>query len=227
MKQNRFSNQAFTLVELLVTITIVSILTSICVLGLKSLTGSTGLTGAGDQVGAFMAFARQEAIAKDTMTAVVLVTNSTTGKAAYRTFSLWELNVRTDGSTPSPSDWVQASKWQTLPTGTVVDMNVVVGASSTPSTFLTSSTPTPALPAMNYLGTSLSNPTTDYAVQIFLPSGRLLPSANPYILQLAEGYYNGATTTYQHPNVTNAAQPANYVKFVFSTATGEPKIVRP
>jgi prepilin-type N-terminal cleavage/methylation domain-containing protein len=221
MKKNRAFARAFTLVELLVTITIVSILTSICVLGLKSLTGSAGLTGAGDQVSALLSFARQEAIAKDTMTAVVLVTTPNAGKAAYRTFSLWELKVRTDGTPPSSSDWVQASKWQTLPVGTVVD------SSNTASTFLASSTPTPSLPTLNYVGTNL-NPASDCAVQIFLPSGRLVSSSgNPYILQLVEGYYNGTTTTYQHVNASNTALPANYVQYVFSTATGVPKIVRP
>jgi hypothetical protein len=82
---------------------------------------------------------------------------------------------------------------------------------------------------MNYLGAALSNPHTDYAVQIFLPSGRLVPptGSNPYTLQLVEGFYSGSTPTYQHPSSTNPALPANYVSYVFSAATGEPKIVRP
>ena len=220
MTKNRFPKKAFTLVELLVVMAIISVLTSLCILGFKSLTGTKGLTGAGDQVGALLAFARQEAIAKDTMTALVIVTSPNTGKAAYRTLAVWEYNAATDGTTGT---WTQASKWQTLPTGIVIDNT------SSAATFLTSSSVTPSLPTLQYLGTTLTSPTTDYAMQVFLPSGRLIPptGSNPYILQLVEGFYTGSTPTYQHPNATNSALPGNYVSYVFSTATGEPKIVRP
>jgi len=208
------------MLEMLVVITILTILTSISILAMKSLAGSTGLTRAGDQISGVFAFARQEAIAKDTMTATVLVTSPAAGNAAYRTVSVWELTTPTDGTAPSSSNWIQASKWQPLPTGIVVDNSA--GATS----FLSSTAVTPALPSINYLGTTL-NPNTDCAVQVFLPSGRLSPPvAEPCTLKLVEGFYTGTTLTYQHPNTTTS-QPANYVSYIFSSATGEPKIIRP
>jgi prepilin-type N-terminal cleavage/methylation domain-containing protein len=230
MITKRFKRRAFTLVEMLLVMAIITVLTSVSVLAMKSLMGSTGLTGAGDKVSAFFAFARQEAISKNTITAAVILTKSSLGTPAYRTYSVWELVLPADDNL-SDATWVQASKWQTLPNGVVIDNSTLA---ATANNYLSSTTVTPALPTMNYLGTTL-NPATDCAVQIFLPSGRIDPPSNatpstannPIALQLAEGFYNGSTITYQHPNATNSALPANYVDYYFSAATGEPKIVRP
>ncbi len=221
MIKNRSSRQGFTMMELLVVMTIISILTSLCVLGFKSLTGSIGLTGASDQFTSFLAFARQRAIARNTMVATVILTSGTYDKAAYRTYSAWELALPSDGTAPSSSNWVQTSPWKTLPPGVVVD------STATASGFLNSPTVSPALPTLDYMGKSL-NPKTECAVQLFLPSGRLNPPpTDPCNLRLVEGFYAGSTLTYQHPSPANSALPANYVSYIFSTATGEPKIVRP
>ncbi len=209
----------FSLVELLVVMGIISILASLSVLAMKA--GFTGLTSAGDQVSGVFAFARQEAISKNTLTAVVLVTSNSAGDAAYRTFAVFELTLPTYGSAPTSSDWNQASKWWTLPTGMVVD------DSSGVSTFLATTTITPALPNLDCHGIRL-DPATDCAVQVFMPSGILYPPAtDPCTLQLVEGFYPAASSTisYQHKNASS--HPLNYVSYIFSTATGEPKVVRP
>jgi prepilin-type N-terminal cleavage/methylation domain-containing protein len=224
MKTSLPSSRGFSLVELLTVITIISLLTSLLLLGHGSFVGGVGLLGAGDKTSDLFAFARQEAIAKNTMTAVVLVTSPSTGTGAYRAFSIWELSLPVSGGAPDSTDWHQTSRWQTLPSGIVVD------SSASASSFLQSSTVSPALPTINYLGTIL-NPSsgTDCAVQYFMPSGRLdwSSATETCQLRLVEGFYNGAATSYQHPSQTNPAQPANYVSYIFSTATGEPKIVRP
>ena len=219
----RRSLRAFSLVEMLMVLTIISVLSSLCALGMRALMGKTGLTGAGDRVSGLFAFARQEAIAHNTMTAVVLVTSPSTGSGAFRSFSVWELFLPTTGGAPTTSNWQQASKWQTLPSGIVVNSSVAA------SSFLNCASVTPALPTINYLGTSL-NPSggSDCVAQYFMPSGRLnAPPTDPCTLQLVEGLYNGSNTILQHASPSSPTLPANYVSYVFSTATGEPKIVRP
>jgi prepilin-type N-terminal cleavage/methylation domain-containing protein len=220
MNKNRLRQRGFSLMELLLVISIIAVMTSLSVVGMKSLVGDRGLTGAGNQMSAILAFARQEAISKNTDVAVVILTSTNANAGQYRTLSVWEFVTPADGSTPTSSNWIQASKWQTLPTGIVIDSSSTIdanlGPTATASSFvLQSSTVSPALPTMSYLGGSV-NPATDCAVQVFLPSGRLISSApNPCTLTLVEGS--------SHP----AALPSNYVTYYFSTATGETKVVRP
>ncbi len=206
---------------------IIAILTSLSVLGFKSIVGDTTLTGAGNKLSQIFAVARQEAITKNTLVAVVLLTSQNFGNAQYRTFSVWELSLPTDGTPPTSSNWIQTSKWEALPIGIVID-NSNAQAPTAVSSFLQSSTFNPALPSMTYLGQSV-NPLSDCAVQIFLPSGRLNPppiDPAPCTLKLVEGVYSNSALTYLHTTPSNS-QPSNYVTYIFSTATGEPKITRP
>ena len=212
--------KGFTMVELLVVMSIVAILTSLSVLGLKSIMGDTGLTGAGNQMSQFFTFARQEAISKNTLVAVVVLTTPNVGSAQYRTFSAWELALPANGTAPTSSNWVQASKWVTLPAGIVVDVSTAIdpNLATTASSFALSATPVTspaALPSMNYLGQNV-NPATDCAAQVFTPSGRL-NSSSPNLCML--------TLVERNPNP--ASLPANYVTYIFNPATGETKVVRP
>ncbi len=218
MKSSAPSRQGFTLLELLLVLSVMSILTTFCVLAIR--TGSTNLAAAQDQVNGVLAFARQEAITRNTLCAVVLVTTTANDDLGYKTLGVYELRP-TDGVAPSSSDWVQAGKWQTLPQGIAVDNT------STASSFLQATSVAPPLPTLAFRGDQL-NPATDCAVQIFMPSGRLSPPpTDPCTMRLVEGSYapNATTITYTHRNAS--AQPADYVSYILSTATGEAKIVRP
>lgn len=212
------------MVELLVVLSIMGLLASISMLALKPLTSSQNLNAAGDKVAGLLAFAREEAIAKNTLTALVLITAPNEGSAAYRTFSVWEVALPIAGGAPTSSNWYQATKWQQLPSGTVLDSGQPAA-----NNFLTSSTVTPALPAtINYLGASLSTSSSSCAVQYFLPSGRLdWASSGNCTIQLVDGYYNGSATVYTHYVLSNPSQPADYIQYVLSPATGEAKVVRP
>jgi prepilin-type N-terminal cleavage/methylation domain-containing protein len=216
--------RGFSLLELLVVLTIMGLLASLGVLALKPLTSSQNLNSAGDKVAGLLAFAREEAIAKNTMTAVVLVTSPTQSTASYRTFSVWELALPATGGAPTSANWFQATKWQSLPFGTTLD-----SGSPSSNNFATSMTVTPALPAtITYLGTPLSTTGSAVAVQYFLPSGQLdWSSSNNLTIQLVEGYYNGTSTVYTHVSPTNSTLPADYIQYVLIPATGEAKVVRP
>jgi len=211
-------------VELLVVITVMGLLASLGVLALKPLTSSQNLNSASDKVAGLLAFAREEAIAKNTLTALVLITSPTQGAASYRTFSVWELALPVGGGAPTSANWLQSTKWQSLPYGTVVD-----SGSPTSNNFQTPITVTPALPAtIPYLGSSLSTSSSSVAAQYFLPSGQLQwTSSGNCALQLVEGQYNGSSTVYLHPSRSNPAQPADYVQYVLIPATGEAKVIRP
>ncbi len=213
--------RGFSFVELLIVLTIMGLLASLSMLALKPLTSSQNLTSAGDKFAGLLAFAREEAIAKNTLTALVLITSPSQGSAAYRTFSVWEVALPVAGGAPTSANWYQATKWQELPSGTVLD-------SSYPD-FLTPITVTPALPAtISYLGTPLSTVSSSCAVQYFLPSGRLdWSSSGNCTIQLVEGYYNGSSTVYTHYVQSTPSQSADYIQYVLSPATGEAKVVRP
>ena len=227
--KERFRRRGFTLVEMLGVLTIIGILASLASLAVKGLSGSIGLTGAGDVTGAVFAFARQEAITKNTLTAVVVPTNTSLVTAAYRTLAVWEYSAATGA-------WQQASPWRMLPKGVVIDSHT-----SDSTSYLLTGVTFPAMPTtINYQGTTLtapSSPTTgDFAYQVFLPSGRLPPlPQNPagqtpssYTLTLVEGFYaSGASSpTYTHLK-NGSGPPVNYVQYYFNIATGDTKIVRP
>jgi prepilin-type N-terminal cleavage/methylation domain-containing protein len=216
--------RGFSLIELLLVLTIMGVFASLSMLALKPLTSSQNLTSAGDKFAGLLAFAREEAIAKNTLTALVLITSPNEGPAAYRTFSVWEVALPVAGGAPTSSNWYQATKWQELPPGTVLDSGYPAS-----NNFLTPITVTPALPAtIPYLGAPLSTSSPGCAVQYFLPSGRLdWSSSGNCTIQLVDGYYNGSSTVYTHPVLSNSSQSADYIQYVLSPATGEAKVVRP
>jgi Tfp pilus assembly protein FimT len=226
-------------VELLGVLTIIGILAALSSMAIKALSGSIGLTGAGDVTAAVFAFARQEAITKNTLTAVVVPTNTSLVTAAYRTLGVWEYSAASGA-------WQQASAWRMLPNGVVIDCHtdatdaVVTGTSSMPnSNYLLTGLTFPAMPTtISYHGTTLNAPsapgTGDFAYQVFLPSGRLPPAPassltpSSYTLTLVEGFYaSGASSpTYTHLK-NGSGPPVNYVQYYFNIATGDIKIVRP
>jgi len=224
MKPHRATLRGFSFVELLIVLTVMGFLASLSLLALKPLTSSQNLNSAGDKVASLLAFAREEAIAKNTLTALVLITSPSQGQAAFRTFSVWEVALPVAGGAPTSANWYQATKWQELPYGTVLDSGY-----PTSNNFLTPITVNPALPAtINYLGAPLSTSSSSCAVQYFLPSGRLdWSSSGNCTIQVVEGYYNGSATVYTHTVLSSPTQAADYIQYVLSPATGEAKVVRP
>ncbi len=207
------NSRGFVLIELVTVLAIAAILITLCTLALQGISKAGRLTSAGEMVDGVLNIARQNAITKNSYTALVVLSDTTQGSMAYRTFTTLELDLPSDGTSATTANWRQFSPWSTLPGGTMVD--------NRGSTFLTSpSTFSPSLPSLQYAGRTFA-PQTGYAYQIFLPSGRLSSPPSPCNLEVIEGVYISTTPTY------TGGGSANYFNLTVSDATGQAKISRP
>lgn len=201
---------AFSLIELLVVVGILSLLLGLGVSTVDVWKSQT-LSTSGNRFVDYVAMARQNSIAKNVYTAVVIKTK---GEGAYSAFCLLELS-RPDDNTSGT--WKQVTPWSTLKTG-------VVFAPVTDSSFLSVSGNPPAdLPTdLAYHGKPV-NFAYDAAAQVFQPDGTL--SAGQGVkLRLVEGYVGDAdAVTYTRPGKGSAA---NYYDIVFVRDSGQAKIER-
>ena len=105
------ASNAFSLVELLVVVAIISIMAGILGLGLKGMK-SSAIQGAASQVTSGLSLARQLAITKNTKAALLIETNSVNGRVPFRHWSVVYSNI-------SSNNWTLAKKWEALPEGAV------------------------------------------------------------------------------------------------------------
>lgn len=205
--------------ELLVVIAIMTIMAAIGISALGT-TSAQKLNSAGNEVADLVNQARQNAISKDKMTALVVVSGTNNTDVDYRVLVIWEYD-------PANNAWQQASKWITLPEGTTIDPT----PDATTAFFGNSpgSSPTPAsaaLPAMKYL----SNDVTPRMYVIFLPGGQIIQQAqlSTPVLRVVGGKWNGDGTVTYIPNQKNAdGDPINYYDIYINNYTGMAKIGRP
>ena len=150
-------SKGVTLVELLVVLSIISILTSLVVLGLGG-SRAAKLSADGTAVADLAGLAGQNAMAKNMVTALVYA-QTVSGKQG---FALFQLNSGT---------WEQVTAWKFLADGVTVD--------STQSTFLTPPNPAPqSFPTVSTIaGVAVQN---SY-YQIFLPSSQIMGASLPSI----------------------------------------------
>ena len=212
------SRSGFSLVELLTVIVIIALTASLVVPAFTSLGKSSALSVSANQVANLVNRARENAMSKNAMTALVVVTE-TSLENSNRVFILLELSPRSDGSQAQPSDWKQIGKWESLLPGVLVDpSNLSLNKSSAQAG--ESGVPTPAFPTLAYHGQTVST----YSYVVFLPGGNLLGSTSPQVM-LAEGNLASGAVTYTRP--AGGGGPANYYKLTILTATGRLKIDRP
>ena len=203
----------FSLTELLVVVAILGTLAVLAVPAFNHIGGAGGLASAGNQVANMVNLARSQALARNSMTALVLATDSTL-EQAYRAVAVFELAPRQDGQTAQTSDWRQISKWETFYNGVIVDPTLTLNEKS--DSAATPGVPAPALPSMQISG----KPFGSFRYLVFLPGGSLL-SAQSKSLKLKEGYFPPSSTT---PVFTHAA---NYYGITIVSATGRTIITRP
>jgi len=197
---------AFSLVELLVVMAVITMMVSLAVPALQGVRARSLVNG-GNMVADLIQQARQNSMSRGVYTALVMVNNK---KADWnnRLFTLVDL-------APGAAKWSRVSPWFELPDGVLVDPVESSGFSSS----------LPVLPqALNLpprSGEAVS--ASQCAYQIFTPSGGLCDSegmANePQVLRLVQGMFNGAEV--------QLTARENYYDVVINRFTGIAKIDRP
>jgi Tfp pilus assembly protein FimT len=206
---------AFTLVELLVVLAVMLILLAVIVPAFNGIGKGTELNGAGNSVSNLIYLARQNSLAKNALTAVILPGASGTD-ADFHAFALYEAVPHMDGTPVTTADWRPLGTWQTLPVSVIVEPDLCTFTKS-------SSSMTPAFPNFTYHAA----PVTSYAYVVFLPNGEILGSVTPQV-RLVTGYLptGSGTVVYTNKNTATAA-PADYYNISIISASGRVKVDRP
>jgi competence protein ComGC len=214
--------RAFSLGELLVVIAVIVVLTTLVVPAVSNFGRATSLVTGGNMVTNLAAYARQIAITKSTLTALILLGAQGT-EDDYRTFTVLEYNAT--------SGWSQATAWQKLPAGIVVDRTGETASADVENGTFLKNSPTsflaapgqaqPPTPPVRYQGVQVKR----YAGRIFTASGALLNPEAPAQLRLVEGVIQDERTTYTRPGANGA--PANYYSVALLGATGMARVDRP
>lgn len=195
---NRWSaKSAFTMVELLMVIAVISLLAALTVANVGDLGASRSLDNAGSNVRDLISRARNTARSHSSLTMFV---TPITGeeKDQYKVFAILE---RTNDS----PTWKQITQWERLPEGIILDKDKS-------EVFLNSATATTniALPVLKQKGKNI-NP-GGYAFALFSPEGGLEALNDlPPVLHFKR----------DKPNETN------YYEVVINNTTGIPIIKRP
>ncbi len=102
---------AFSLIELLVVVAIISIMAGLLTLGLQGVR-APAIRGAASQVTSGLSLARQVAITKNTKAALFIANDTANGRIPFRHWSVGYLDK-------SSGNWTLAKKWEPLPEGAV------------------------------------------------------------------------------------------------------------
>lgn len=149
--------RGFTLIEFLSVIAVISVLTAVVTPSLLSSFRSSALTQAGNQIADLAILARQNALSRNAITAIVVVTSANDQALQDRSVAMLEMKA--------DRVWRQVGAWIFLPEQTRVVMN---NPSALPAGV--------SAPVLNPLrGTTLN--ASDYEAVIFYPDGRMESSA--------------------------------------------------
>ncbi len=243
-RSHRAARRAFSLVEVIAVVSVMTVLAGLTAPAMKGLTGSNTLDSGVRKVAGLLSLARNEAIARHTVVRFVVATNWP-GKtdANLRRVSLWawDAHRESDGTTDRDdlNHYTPLTGWEELPVGVALDP---VGAQSPAGAYLQTASYAVA-DATSVRGDYLLDP--NFAAQEFaagtggeqittrfiefLPSGNLrIPGGNARqaILVATQGYQKaGGSLTY----TTNSGngQPANWAQVNVDSLTGRVRIYRP
>lgn len=207
MNLSLHKGHAFSLVELLTVVAIIAVLMTVTAPGIGSIMKARNLNRGGNLVVDLTQQARQNAMTKNAMTALVLVNGSGNEKWNNRAFILMEL-------LPGGTAWTAASRWYDLPEGVILD-------ASESARFLQSPLLAVPIGSLSRAGTAISG--SQYVYQVFLPEGQLSQSgvtnSQPPSLHLIEGVMSGASLV--------RMSQGNYYEVIINQFTGLTSVVRP
>jgi prepilin-type N-terminal cleavage/methylation domain-containing protein len=219
--KNRY-RRAFSLTELLVVISVIVILMALVVPAVSNFGKATNLVTSGNMVANLAGYARQLAITKSTLTALILLGAQGT-EDDYRAFTILEYNATTG--------WSQATAWQKLPVGIVVDRTGENAISDIENGTFLKNSPTSFLPAASQKEPPVppvryeNKQVTRFAGRIFTASGSLLNPEAPAELRLVEGFIQGGRVIPTRPGAKGAF--VNYYSIALLGATGIARVEHP
>jgi prepilin-type N-terminal cleavage/methylation domain-containing protein len=217
--------RAFSLIELLVVIAVLTVILALLAPAVSNIGRARTLTISGNKVAQMATLARQTAMSKNVLTALVVLTDHNS-EGRYRALTVIEhqLSTATGADGTRAASWHQVTNWETLATGCVVDVDI------NNCSFLEDS---PDLPnfdnaQLRYLNTNVRK--EEIACRMFLPSGGLSNPDKPAQIRLVEGFIEGeegaAKVRYTRP--ANGGQvSANYYDISIIGTTGAVKVSRP
>lgn len=213
----------FTLTEILAVLAIISIVTAATFsYGLIGPKGMGKVEGSGNQVVDLIDLARQTAVSKNEMTALVVVTDPSVG-LRNQLLMVYELQMPVNGSAPTSANWVPSTGWQMLYHGVLADPNPTYFTFNNSSdSSSTAGVPSPSFPAINYLGQNVST----YKYLVFTADGSLL-SGNSATVRISPGAFPQGSSTVVYAGGTTGGVPNNYYNITILGATGMVKIDRP
>ena len=189
--------KAFTLIEMLMVIAVITLLIAFAAVGIGDGGRSQQLTVSGNRVADLVNLARYTAKTRNSMSMLIVVTK---GDQAYRAMTILEKPLE-------GSSWKQVSPWEVLPDGIGISEGKSASFLTPPVAALS-----PARPSLSFRGATLN--AADYAWQVFLPNGRLLSDqSSPPILYLSQ--------------VVQPGNASNYYSITINANTGIPIIRRP
>lgn len=214
----RKPSAAFTLIEMLAVVGILSIVLALAVPAFQNLGQASALSSAGNTTANLVSAARQNSVSRNVLTALVVLTGTGTD-ADLRTLGLFERGVS--------GPWQQVGAWETLPVGIAIDPEDRVNCS-----FLENSPIRPTLidangsTSIRFSGQPVES--TGFAYRVFLPTGSLSNPERAAQLRLVEGTIEGSTAshTIRYARRSNN-KPSSYYDVAIIGATGAPKIIRP
>ena len=226
---------AFTRIELMVVIGIVALLVGLTVPVVTSLSKAGGVNAGGRLISNLLTVARSDAINQRTRVQLRVVTkwvnNGTEDvSAAYRKMSVWRLDPAKQAQTSPPADlYTQVSKWETLPTGIIIDPSPDPSQATPPYTFEPSTSP--KYPGTYFLDPDLNNTTANVTIGTavvdfvwiqFDPSGAANFPGKGFAL-VTEGYIPAAGSKVVY---TQAGHP-NWIATSVTGVTGRILTIRP
>lgn len=221
----RFRNSlrcaGFTLVEMLVVISIMLTLMGLVSAALVGVGRAHSLANAGNQLAAMVTVARQNSMTKNALTAVVIPA----GKSNWNAWILYELTPGANGGNATTADWRPISKWASLPPGIAInDCDFV--AQNVPKDF-------PDLPS---LVPARGEAVSTYRYIVFTPTGALYPfpqgstgspnqGENPAV-RLVEGIRIGEDPENVEYTGTTKGDQASFYRVTILRSTGIAKVDR-
>ncbi len=206
--------QGFTLIELLIVVAIMAMLGGLATPALMKSYRSSSLTQAGNRLTDVAMLARQNALSRNTMTAVVMVTSTSAQLAGISHDALTVIEL-----SPSQGGWNQITGWTFLPSQAKAYANLA--ALSPADLPLPVGGTLPVLRLPSNAGAPVTLAETDYVCYVFNPDGTMYNVSSP----LPQAYVQYASDQAPSGGV-QAANLHNYYDLVFSDAGGI-NIVRP